>query len=182
MKGFVWEYERLRWICGRVCSKVNMRCTMPQIMEDAMQIKLTPITMENFDECLDLKVEDWQRDFVAPNANSIAEAYVDKMSIPLAIYADDTMVGFTMYGYVAQKQSGYILRLMIDSRYQKKGYGRRAMEIVLKKLKDAGCKRIVTSYHRNNTNAGALYEQLGFEKTGEFTDNGEIVCKLTVTS
>ena len=147
-----------------------------------MQIKLAPITMENFDECLDLKVADWQKDFVAPNANSIAEAYVDKMSIPLAIYADDSMVGFTMYGCIPEKQSGYILRLMIDSRYQKKGYGRKAMEIVLERLKDAGCKRILTSYHRGNTNAGTLYEQLGFQRTGEFTDNGEMVCELTLTS
>ena len=145
-----------------------------------MPVKLVEITMKNFEECLSLTVNDWQLNFVAPNSYSLSEAYADKVSIPLAIYADEKMVGFIMYDYDADKQTGYITRLMVDKRYQKNGYGREAMEIVIGRFKATpGCKYIQTSYWPDNASAGRLYESLGFVMTGEIS-NGEAVCRITV--
>lgn len=39
-----------------------------------MQISLRPVTRENFDDVVDLKLLDHQQDFLASNAYSIAEA------------------------------------------------------------------------------------------------------------
>ena len=143
-----------------------------------MAISLREITMENFHDCIHLELEDVQKNYVASNMYSLAEAKADGVSVPLAIYDGDTMVGFIMYDYNEGEQVGYISRLMVDRRHQRKGYGRYAMNQVIDRLrayKDR--KYIQTSYAPENAVAGKLYESLGFVKTGEISD-GEVVCVL----
>jgi len=72
---------------------------------------------------------------VASNMFSLAEAKADGVSQPLAIYSDETMVGFTMFWYDDRNLKGYIDRLMIGHRFQRKGYGRAAMIGVIDRLK-----------------------------------------------
>ena len=60
-------------------------------------VTLKEITAENFWDCIALRVSDAQADFVTPNAVSIAQAKVQPECIPLAVYSDDTLVGFAMY-------------------------------------------------------------------------------------
>ncbi len=100
-----------------------------------MTITLREITMVNFRECLSLKLAPGQEDFVASNMFSLAEAKADGVSEPLAIYSDETMVGFTMYWYDENNRRGFIDRLMVDHRFQGKGYGREAMIEVIRRLK-----------------------------------------------
>lgn len=146
-----------------------------------MRINLREITMENFEQCLNLTVHEFQKSFVAPNSYSLSEAYADKVSVPLSIYAVDTMVGFIMYDFDLSKQTVWISRLMVDLRYQQNGYGHETIQEVLPRLKEIkGCKYIKTSYHRDNTNVGRVYERLGFVRTGELTNNGEIICEMCI--
>jgi len=57
-------------------------------------VTLRPITEENYDECLNLQVADNQKDFVATNQYSLAQAWVFyETAHPSAIYADDVMAG-----------------------------------------------------------------------------------------
>ncbi|MCX5977532.1 MAG: hypothetical protein NTV33_12100 [Coprothermobacterota bacterium] len=46
-----------------------------------------------------MKTRPEQKGFVADNVFSIAEAKVHSTFVPLAIYADQSLVGFTMYGF-----------------------------------------------------------------------------------
>jgi diamine N-acetyltransferase len=138
-----------------------------------MAIVLREINMENFRECIQLHVRDDQRGFVAPNVYSLAEAKVDGVSIPLAIYNEDTMVGFIMYCFDQDDETGYIDRLMVDERYQGRGFGKSAMLKVIWRLRRIpGCKRIMTSFAHTNAVADALYNSLGFQRTGETTEDG----------
>jgi diamine N-acetyltransferase len=143
-------------------------------------IELREITMENFRECINLSVADHQRGFVASNMYSLAEAKADGVSNPLAIYADDQMVGFTMYCFDPESGMGYIDRLMVAAEHQGRGYGRAAMLEVIERLRNTpGCRRIRTAFEPTNAVAEALYESLGFRKTGEVT-HGELVTVLEV--
>jgi diamine N-acetyltransferase len=73
-----------------------------------------------------------------------------------------------------------IIRLMIAADQQGKGYGRAAMQAVIRRLKDQPeCGAIYTSIVPENTIALQLYRSLGFEPTGEIFD-GEIVLRLEV--
>ncbi|HHY64976.1 MAG TPA: GNAT family N-acetyltransferase, partial [Clostridiaceae bacterium] len=66
-------------------------------------ISLRKITFENFGECISLEVREDQKNFVARNLYSLAEAYIaltnGSVPMPFAIYNDETMVGFIMISY-----------------------------------------------------------------------------------
>lgn len=71
-------------------------------------------------------------------------------------------------------------RLMIDKKYQKKGYGREAILKLLDFIKDKyGSVHFYTSFEPENVVADKLYESIGFEKTGEIL-YGELVAKINL--
>ncbi len=147
-----------------------------------VKVTLQEITRQNWIGAVKLKVDREQENFVASNLFSIAQAKVEPYWHPMAIYADDTMVGFTMYGFEEEGRhlDGYwICRLMIDSRFQGKGYGKAAMQLVIDELAAEGAERIFISFEPENTVAESLYSGLGFEDTGEI-EGGERVFCLTL--
>jgi diamine N-acetyltransferase len=148
-----------------------------------MKTTLREITMANFRECLALELGPGQERLVASNMFSLAEAKADGVSVPLAIYADDTTVGFVMYWYDEANARGYIDRLMVDHRHQRKGYGKAAMSEVIERLKsNPNCREIQTSFAHDNIIADKLYASLGFRRTGQLTDGGEetiVILKIT---
>ncbi len=133
-----------------------------------LKVSLRPITQKNLNECISLKVTDCQQNFIASNVKSLAEAFVNPTLYPFGIYdakahyqSNPIMVGFTMYEIV--DAVGFILRLMIDEKYQRKRYGRAAMIEVMRRLKlHPEVERIATSHQRQNKAAAKLYESLGF--------------------
>ena len=107
------------------------------ICEDVRLIRLEEITRENIDEVLALKVDESQKSFVSANGDSLAQAYVySKTAFPFAVYEDSTLVGFIMMGYYDVKSYYTLWKFMIDSRYQNKGYGRKALELGIKYLQE----------------------------------------------
>ena len=68
-----------------------------------MSICLKDITIENYFDVLNLEVHPNQRNFIASNSISLAEAYVyDKNGdfiAPLAVYDKEVLVGFVMIAY-----------------------------------------------------------------------------------
>jgi len=132
------------------------------------KVSLRPITKENFNECVSLEVAEHQKELVATNVQSLAEAYVNPTLHPFGIYdasahckKNPDIVGFTMYELAAAV--GFILRLMVDEKYQRKGYGRAAMLEVIRRLKlHPEVEIIATSHLRKNKVAARLYESLGF--------------------
>ena len=77
---------------------------------------------------------------------------------------------------------GFILCLMIGHVHQCKGYGRTAMEEVIRRLKlTPDVEMIATSHRQENRAAAALYRGLGFvEWDADWLDvEGEVFLRLT---
>jgi diamine N-acetyltransferase len=145
-----------------------------------MTITLRPITRENVVDCVRLQTTEAQKHFVADNGMSLAQAYVDPNLVPRAVYADDTLVGFVMYGRDPTTNVDWIIRVMIDQRYQGRGYGRATMhELIAQLSQQPDCAEIRLSFEPDNVVAERLYDSLGFERTGEI-DDGEVVMRLRV--
>jgi len=71
-------------------------------------------------------------------------------------------------------------RLMIDEKYQNKGYGREAVRLALDFIKTLPCGRSEycwLSYEPENEVARRLYHSFGFEETGE-KDCDELIAVL----
>lgn len=147
------------------------------------------VTAENWNELVRLKVREDQKNFVASNLYSIAEAqfgYDEKDGkghwdfYPFGIYEADTPVGFLMYGinYDYPETQGLIIRLMVDERYQGRGYGRFGMEKVLEIFRaNEKIQSAIITYEPENEGARKLYASLGFVENGEIME-GETVAVL----
>ena len=141
-----------------------------------MTVTLRPLTRDNLWDVVDLKLHPGQDDFVAPNIDSITNAYVEPTFVPLAVYAADLLVGFVMYGQHPVTGAWWVIRLMIDRDHQGKGYGRSAMQAVIARMiEEVGCDEIVTSFNPENAVAAGLYASLGFQPTGEVEDGEPLV-------
>jgi diamine N-acetyltransferase len=144
-----------------------------------MAIVLRPITGDNWEEAAGLSVRDDQANFVAPNIWSIAESKFYDALQPMAIYDDETMVGFLMYGRDPQDGQYWLYRLMIDRQYQRLGYGRAALARLIDLLRRTpGCTAVNVGYDPVNSPAEDLYLSAGFEKTGP-APWGELTARLT---
>ena len=159
-------------------------------------VHLEKITCKNAEEIIDMDIYESQYPFVSDNVETLAEAYVaitsdDAYAYPFAICDDDTPVGFLMLGYneaaldgpeaPASLRNNYSLwRLMIDKRYQRKGFGREAVRLALEFIRTwphGKAEACVTSYNPENEVAKKLYASFGFEENGEMDDD-EIVAVL----
>ncbi len=149
----------------------------PQLTPNAA-VTLREITQDTVRTILRLKVKPEQEQFVADNATSIAQAYFEPKAWFRAIYADETPVGFVML-YDSPEEAEYFLwRFMIDGRYQRFGYGRRAIEQLIEYVRARpNAKELLTSYVPAEGGPGPFYAGLGFVDTGE-VDDGENVTKL----
>jgi diamine N-acetyltransferase len=143
-------------------------------------ISLRPITAENWRECIRLTVAPEQQRFVATNVHSLAEARFHPELRPCAIYADETMVGFLMYGRDPDDGRYWIIRFMIDHRQQGRGYGSAAVRAVIARLATfPDCDMILLDYKPDNEAARRLYAGAGFHEAG--TDpSGAIIAALDV--
>ena len=138
-------------------------------------IHLEPVTQDNYAAVTGLKVGSGQEKFVSTVAESLAQAELYKeTAYPFAVYDDDVIVGFIMMGYYEAKQYYTLWKLLIDHRFQSRGYGRQALESGLKYIRERfGPEDIYTGVIPENFVAKSLYESAGFEYTGVTEDGME---------
>ena len=165
-------------------------------------ITLQPVTWENYDELVALEVHENQKSFIASNQKSLAQAYVywannDYNFLPpivLGIYDGGVPVGFTTIAYEAgeggwKSNEGLprynLWRFMIDKNHQSKGYGKAAMEELIRFLRTkpkGDAPAIYVSYASDNDAVRRLYTSVGFMETGEiddeYADNIEVVARF----
>ncbi|HUU78427.1 MAG TPA: GNAT family N-acetyltransferase [candidate division Zixibacteria bacterium] len=138
-----------------------------------MSITLKTINRENFEELISLHVTPEQEQFVASNLYTIAQMQFKEEKIALGIYTGGIAVGLIAYDL----EDYDIWRLMIDSQYQGKGYGRKAIELVLNVLRNDGRLKIArTSVVVENIVMIHLIESFGFKENGNvlrFREDGE---------
>ena len=134
-----------------------------------VNVKLVELNSENWYECCKLEVTEEQKDFLEPNAISIAQSKFEPTLKPFAIYYEDSVVGFLMYNSIKEELDGYwVYRIMIGKEYQGKGIGKAATELMLLKMaKLPNANKIVVGYHPDNKGAHHLYSSLGFIDYGD---------------
>ena len=155
-------------------------------------IDFRKISGDNIDEVIALEVEESQKEYILETTNlrCFADAHMLNTdgipATPLAIYVDDTVVGFLMYIYDTTdhesfqnevyygKKTYFIWHFMIDKSHQGKGYGRLAFEKMLADIEtmpNGDAQYVDLFYHKSNVIAKELYASLGFVETDIIQDN-----------
>lgn len=145
-------------------------------------MELRAITEQNYQKILDLSTGAGQEEFVARNVRSLAQAWVFRdRARPYALYEGEEPVGFIMFDWRPEKKWVEIWRLMIDHRFQGKGYGRAAVQKALEFLRESGLfDKVQINYVEENQGAKHLYRSLGFQETGAMEGN-EVVMEMDLT-
>jgi len=138
--------------------------------------EIHPVTKDNWRNLASLQVGEAQKEFVAPNVYSIAQSqfgidYQGHWDLqPFGIFEGSEPVGFLMFGYNFEHPNyqAFIVRLMVDVRFQGKGFGRFGVEKMLEIFRtESRVKAVGISYEPENTVARKLYASCGFVETGE---------------
>ena len=141
-----------------------------------------------------LDVNDEDKEFVASNKMSLAEAYLFKTMgayvLPIAIYRNRVPIGFTMItkGNIGDNIKGEyinnycILRMMIEAKHQNKGLGKLALKQLIEIIKSISVNEsfIWASTEEKNAKAIHVYEENGFKKTKDYCGE-EIILKYDLS-
>ena len=97
----------------------------------------------------------------------------------MAIYWNELVVGFLLLEIDKDEAEYFIWRIMIGQQYQGKGYGRKALEALIKEAQmDRACNHIIADYVVGNEKMKYLLTSLGFQKTGFIEENNEVAMRL----
>ncbi|MBU3128335.1 GNAT family N-acetyltransferase [Clostridium tagluense] len=146
-----------------------------------MNIYFKKVTSENYKNVILLSVEESQRNFIESNKVSLEEAKTGDHWRPVAIYNDNDIIGFAMYGYFHCEKRVWLDRLMIDKNHQGKGYGKFALKLLINHIiSEYKCDEIYLSILKDNVNAQRLYEEFNFRFNGELDISGEFIMVLKI--
>lgn len=147
------------------------------------ELILKKVDENNFIECFNLNLGDGQDKFVSHPVRSLAQAYVYyNQCTPFAIYKDNTIVGYVMVIYDYDEETYNIWHMMIDKKYQGKGYGSKAVKLCIDYIKSKPFGKsndIILTCNMDNSHGIHIYKKLGFIDTGE-RDDDEIIMKLVI--
>ena len=151
-----------------------------------MHISLRPVDDTNREAVLALSVREDQP-FVAPNDYSLKEADETNaehpgVARPFAIYADEQLVGFTMFAFAPEARDPddryWLWRFMIDRNEQGKGYGQAALREIIRYFKDNGADRLYLSTEPENERGLHIYHKAGFRETGIVSDDEAVLMRM----
>jgi len=150
---------------------------MPHDPTSQSPVSLREITAETVRSICKLKVSEAQNRFVAPVAISIAQAYFEPKAWFRAIYAGETPAGFVMIYDDPEKPSYFLWRFLLDSRYQRMGFGQKAIQLLVDYVRTRpNAVELLVSYVPEEGGPGPFYKKLGFLPTGEMEGDEEVAC------
>ncbi|SCG69645.1 GNAT family N-acetyltransferase [Micromonospora inositola] len=154
--------------------------------EASEPVTLRVITESNRMSIEGLRVAAGQEAFVDGVGQSLVEAAATPHARPWyrAVYSGKAPVGFVMLGDDVPPGSPhipwrfYLWRLLIDARFQGRGYGRAALDCVVTYVKTRpGADVLMTSVVPGEGSPMGFYQRYGFQPTGQMF-NHEQVLKL----
>ena len=147
-------------------------------------MRLISVTEENWMEIASMSVKEHQKDYVAPAIGILARGYVYR-DCGAKIYAfenDGVIVGMALVREFTDEPFGYDLQqFMVDGQYQNKGYGSRALQLVLDELrKENRYDHVELCVKKADAEAIRLYEKHGFADSGyvdeDLPDSLNMIC------
>ena len=154
----------------------------------AVGVTLEEIGDRNRAAVLALRVAPSQEEFVSSVSESLAEAAEYPHARPWyrAVIAGGVPVGFVMVSWDVEPQPPVIIgpwllwKLLIDERYQGRGYGAAVVRQVAELVRAEGATELLTSYVPGPGGPAGFYERLGFVATGDLDENGEVITRLAL--
>ena len=133
-------------------------------------LKLIDVNEQNFSEVRKLTVDDAQKAFLDSAEGILSRGYIYRAcrARVIGIALDDTPIGLALVKDLDEEPACYDLQqFMIDKRYQGKGYGTKALSMIVSDLeKEQKYDCVEVCVKKEDTAALRVYEKTGFVDTG----------------
>ncbi len=145
-----------------------------------MTLQARPVEQDHLRTLFRLKVTPDQQKQVAPNEYTLAQQAYEPGSGVWGLWDDDDAVGLMAMinpsesndeDLDAHPNAAYIWRLMIDHRFQGKGYGTQAIARAGDVAKQWGLTHLTLSFVDRPGGAEGFYTKCGFTRTGRIIDD-----------
>ena len=149
-------------------------------------MRLMSVTEDNWMDVASLSVKEEQKGYVAPAIGILARGYVYRdCNVKIYVFENDgIIVGTALVREFTDEPLGYDLQqFMVDKRYQRKGYGSQALQMILDELRKEGhYDHVELCVKKADTEAIRLYEKHGFVDSGyvdeDLPDSLNMICSL----
>ena len=133
-------------------------------------IELRTINEDNYQQCMELKANVENENFVDSVTYSLAEAWVFYQDTRLfAIYDNDKMIGFVSM-YVGEKNY-QIINFLINDTFRHQGLGTKAAKACISYLqKEYNADRVSVPVYLENTAAQKFWKKIGFVYSDNIED------------
>ncbi len=151
-----------------------------------VNIKIQPVTRENWEEALKISLYEHQVSLVPSVIEGIAYAYIkpwDEAFDPYVLEIDGEVFGFFYLSYTPDSTDNYwIGGFQIDQSYQGKGMGKRAIRAILDYItkQHPECKVISLTVERDNEIAQNLYKSMSFISENRTNSDDEVIYRLEI--
>ena len=150
-------------------------------------VRFVEVTPELLGPVIRLRTHHSQERFVSPNVISFAQAlhpepHEGRPVTPWyrAVEADGELVGFVMVDTGNDGEADpYLWRLMVERHHQRRGIGRRVLELVVDQCRSWGAGALDVSWGRGVGSPEPFYLAYGFVLTGRVVD-GETEARLAI--
>ena len=144
-----------------------------------------PVDQSNESQVYKLRTHWTQREFVAPMEWSYTDALFPEVvdGKPLepwmrAVHADGELVAFAMLAKITEAHpEPYLWRLLVDRLHQRRGIGKRTLDLVVAQCREWGASSLLTSWNPERGTPEPFYLEYGFEPTGKIVDD-EVEARL----
>lgn len=169
-------YEK-EYVCARLEGPREIKPSNQHLEE--IMIILQPVTEKNYLQALHLQLGTDQKEFVASPAAILARAYAYRRNRAKVwgVYAQDQIVGLMLLQDLNEEPACYHLsEFMIDQMHQGRGYGQKALALLLRHCcREHRFENVEVCVNKNASAARHVYEKLGFTDT-RFVDPGTPDC------
>lgn len=139
-------------------NEIDVKFTYPR------NTRIVPFNTKNWFDVLNLQISKEQYEFVCDAKQSIAYAFAYKKDHKLfAAMEGDKPVGLMVLQANKKTQDFYFSILLVDKRYQARGFGKIMLKWGVEYLKKQGAKELSINVNRFNVSAYHLYKSVGFK-------------------
>ena len=169
----VYENGEYSAFCPKLRREVEAAFTFPQ------NPRVVPCGRRYGYSAMDLEIAPDQVDFVPDAKSCLAMCCIDRQHLkPFVLIEGNRAVGFIGLRVDKKKDEYLVNLLLIDRRFQGRGYGKILLQYGIEYLKARGAKELTIGVNRRNPVARRLYESVGFVADSVYEEGVFLKMKL----
>lgn len=156
----------------------DIRESVASLMTFPVDTKMIKLSKKNFWDATNIGIEKEQNNFVLDAKLSVAMGLMYPSKRVFVQTEGTTTIGLLVLNVDQKKDDYNIDIIIIDKRFQGKGYGKLMVKWAVDYLKEHGAKKLTIGVSRENIGAKKIYMNAGFEPNSVSGGGMELVMKL----